>query len=289
MVNGWHYKSAWQTMHICWKTNTPVMARSDSHLLEGRSILKRLLKWPGYRWFIPRLDACLPVGTWSREYFLHYGAPPELCFVVPHTVDSDLLRQQAAQLRVHRHTLRAGWSLDEDDIVYLFAGKFVEKKRPLDFVRAVAHARKNGAAISGLMVGDGPLRRDCETLAASEGVPIRFTGFLNQSRMAAGYCAADALVLPSDGRETWGLVVNEAMACGLPCFVSDRVGCGPDLIQPGDTGDVFPVGDTRKLAQLLHSCSRERLETMGRRASGKACTLESAVAGIVQAVNHVTV
>ncbi|MFV9507875.1 MAG: glycosyltransferase, partial [Oscillochloridaceae bacterium umkhey_bin13] len=63
--------------------------------------------------------------------------------------------------------------------------------------------------------------------------------------------AADLLVLPSDGSETWGLVVNEAMACGLPALVSDQVGCAPDLILPGQTGATFPHGDVHALAALL--------------------------------------
>src|SRR5206468_2285855 len=100
------------------------------------------------------------------------------------------------------------------------------------------HARD--ARVVGLMVGDGPLRDQCESLVEDTDVPIRFTGFLNQSEIVQAYLAADALVLPSDGEETWGLVVNEAMSCGRPCIVSDCVGCGPDLVAPGTTGFVFP-------------------------------------------------
>ena len=78
-----------------------------------------------------------------------------------------------------------------------------------------------------------------------------FAGFLNQSELPAAYTAADVLVLPSDGGETWGLVVNEAMACGLPAIVSDAVGCAPDLIEEGKTGFTHPMGDSAALAQCL--------------------------------------
>src|SRR5205807_937386 len=141
--------------------------------------------------------------------------------------------------------------LDEAATVLLFAGKFVEKKRPLDFINATAMANKNGTRIMGLMVGDGPLRQACEDDVKRTDVPIRFAGFLNQSRMPMAYAAADALVLPSDGGETWGVVVNEAMASGKPCFVSDAVCCAPDMIVPGKTGEVFPVGDVAALSSLL--------------------------------------
>lgn len=288
MVNGWHYKSAWQTMRACWKARIPVMARSDSHLLTKRSNLKRLLKRPYYRWFISKLDACLPVGKWSRDYFLHYGALPDRIFVVPHVVDTDYLQQQSERLKPHLAEIRQRWKLDPNAIVYLFAGKFVDKKRPLDFARAIGKASATGAKISGLMVGDGPLRQSCESFVKTNNVPVTFSGFLNQTEMADSYVAADALVLPSDGGETWGLVVNEAMACGRPCFVSDHVGCGPDLIRPGETGEIFPVGDTHALAAFLSSFSKERLESMGRKAAANGSSVDSAVDGIVQAVHRVT-
>src|SRR5262249_218947 len=154
-------------------------------------------------------------------------------------------------LRRHRHELRRKWQLNQDSTVFVFAGKFTSKKRPLDFIRAIIRVARESLAIEGLMVGDGPLRNQCEQLIIAVQAPVRFTGFLNQSEIPAAYVAADALVLPSDGGETWGLVVNEAMACGLPCIVSDRVGCGPDLIASTDAGMIYPVGDIPALAQAM--------------------------------------
>ena len=73
------------------------------------------------------------------------------------------------------------------------------------------------------------------------GAPVRLTGFLNQSEMAGAYALADVLAVPS-ATETWGLVVNEAMACGLPAAVSDAVGCAPDLVDDGRTGATYAAG-----------------------------------------------
>src|SRR5713226_5390457 len=271
IVNGWNYKSAWQAMRACWRTKTPVMVRSDSHLHTERSLPKKAAKLPLYRWFIPKVDACCAVGTWSHDYFLHYGARPDRIFIVPHVVDVDFFRKEAQRLRSQRMELRQEWQLDEAATVFLFAGKFIEKKRPLDFVRAIAGANKNGKRKMGLMVGDGPLRRACEDEVKRTSAPIGFTGFLNQSKMPMAYAAADALVLPSEG-ETWGLVVNEAMASGKSCLVSDRVGCGPDLIVPGETGEVFPVGDIAALSSLLASYADRRndLKEMGAKAEREA-------------------
>jgi glycosyltransferase involved in cell wall biosynthesis len=105
-----------------------------------------------------------------------------------------------------------------------------------------------------LFVGDGPLRAQVEQqLAASPAVSASFAGFQNQDTLASYYQAADLLVLPSRERETWGVVVNEALLNGLPCIVSDRVGCHPDLIKPGVTGEVCPANDVQGLAQSLQS------------------------------------
>jgi glycosyltransferase involved in cell wall biosynthesis len=231
--------------------------------------VKLAAKWPFYRFFIPRLDSCLSVGIWSREYFIYYGAHPDRIFEVPHIVDSDRISAEASGWMEKRGELRRKWDLPEDDVVFLYSGKFTEGKRPLDFVRSIDQACRLGARVSGLMVGDGALRAACAAEAKTSAAPIRFTGFLNQSEIVQAYAAADALVFPSAG-ETWGLVVNEAMLCGIPCFLSDRVGCGPDLIAEGKTGAVFPCGDVPKLGALLRQyADRQRLSSMGESAREK--------------------
>ena len=291
LINGWHYKSAWQAMRACWKTGTPVMVRSDSHLRTERSVLRRALKWPFYKWFIGKLDACLPVGTWSRDYFVYYGASESRVFVVPHVVDGDRLNSQAEAMRLQRDLLRSNWGLKPDSIVFLFVGKFIDRKRPFDFLKSLEIAKKTDTRIAGLMVGDGPLKNACEQFAQEHALPVSFTGFLNQSAIAQAFITADALVLPSDGGETWGLVVNEAITFGLPCFVSDRVGSGPDIIENNKTGAVFPLGNTMKLASLLISFASD--ETLRKEMKLNAVmmsrkySVQSAVQGTLRALESV--
>ena len=216
MVNGWNYKSAWQAIRACWRSRVKVLVRSDSHLHTRRSLVTRMVKSLCYPGFIRRFDACLAVGKWSREYFLRYGARPDRIFIVPHTIDNVAFEREAGRLRPLRSELRKNWGLAPGAIVFAFVGKFIAKKRPMDFVQALDQAARRNAAIQGLMVGDGPLRADCENFVQAHAAPLQFTGFLNQSQIASAYAACDALVLPSDGDETWGMVVNEAMACGRP-------------------------------------------------------------------------
>jgi glycosyltransferase involved in cell wall biosynthesis len=288
LVNGWHYKSAWQAIWACWKSKVKVMVRSDSHLHTPRGIAKRVVKAFTYRRFIPRFDACLAAGQWSREYFLHYGAPPERIFLVPHAIDSGRFQVEAESLEPRRSELRKEKDLDGNAIIFMFSGKFIPKKRPMDFVCAIEQAVRSNPRIQGLMVGDGPLHAGCEIVVRERKVPIRFTGFLNQSQITKAYVVSDALVLPSDGGETWGLVVNEAMACARPCIVSDRVGCGPDLVIPQETGYIFPLGDVDALANsmLRLAGSPQRVISMGLEAQSRLrnYSVETAVDGIIQSL-----
>jgi len=88
-------------------------------------------------------------------------------------------------------------------------------------------------------------------------------------------------VLPSDAGETWGLVVNEAMACGRPAIVSDQVGCAPDLVLNGNTGFIFPFGDRTALANALQQLIEDPalLARLGTRAASHV-----AIAGVDRAV-----
>ena len=94
-------------------------------------------------------------------------------------------------------------------------------------------------------------RASCARSRPSFGVDLKLVGFLNQTELGEAYAIADCLVLPSDYPETWGLVVNEALATGLPCVVSDAVGCAPDLIRDGESGYVYPLGNVEALAAAL--------------------------------------
>jgi glycosyltransferase involved in cell wall biosynthesis len=141
------------------------------------------------------------------------------------------------------------------------------------------------------MAGDGPLRGDVEAEIRRNSIPdVRITGFLNQTEMPRAYAAADLLVMPSRA-ETWGLVVNEAMNFSLPVVVSDRVGCGPDLVQPGVNGDVFEHNSVEALETVLERCASrpERLPALGRASLERIQQwgLPETASGIIEALRAV--
>ena len=251
IVCGWNLKSFWQAIRASRRQNVPVLVRGDSQLGMQRSGVIRTAKALVYPALRGQFDGFLSVGTRNREYLRHYGAPSDRIFFAPHFVDNEWFREKAEEARPGRSNLRKKWNADPATTVALFVGKFISKKRPLDFLNAVVGARQNGATVVPVLVGTGELEPALRQMAEEQKIPAIFEGFRNQSELPAFYVAADVLVLPSDFGETWGLVVNEAMACGLPAIVSDAAGCGPDLIDEGVTGFTYPVGDIGALADRL--------------------------------------
>jgi glycosyltransferase involved in cell wall biosynthesis len=288
LVHGWHTKSFWQAMRACWQTRTSLMVRGDSILLMRRNPVIGWAKWMSRRRFVPRFDAYLIVGQRAREYYLAHGARADRMFASPHHVDNERFLATANNFRTQRDALRKRWNVGKDAVLFLFAGKLVAKKRPLDFVRAVSVMRDTAPRARGLIVGDGELRAQVEQTIAELHAPIIVAGFLNQMEIVSAYAASDVLVLPSDGRETWGLVVNEAMACGLTAIVSDEVGCGPDLVTPGATGSVYHCGDTAGLATCMAEMAKDPhlLMTLkeGAMERIKAYTATAAADGVTQAI-----
>ena len=274
----------------CWRTRTPSDGSRRFSVGDPAELVASLPQQVLYRRFIPRFDAYLVVGQRAREYLQAYGAPRERMFDAPHFVDNDFFAQRADAARPSRAEIRRRWGLGKDSFVCLFAGKFIPKKRPLDFVRALARSAHRALGIEGLMVGDGPLRPEIERAISQEQSPVRLCGFLNKSAIAEAYAAADVLLLSSDGGETWGLVVNEAMATGLPAVVSDQVGCAPDLVREGETGMTYPCGDVDRLAEIIVEAANERTRWqqlgVGARRHVANYSVEAAVRGTCMALSR---
>ncbi len=248
VVPGWSLRSYWQAVRACRRARVPVMVRGDSQLAGQRKGAVGRVKGVVFPHMLKQFDACLYVGQRNRDYLEHYGVPAKRLFFSPHCVDNDAFRRaSAAALGA------AGEGANGSRRRVLFVGRLVDSKRPMDVVQAVARLVSEGQPVDLVIAGAGELQGRMEEAARAAGVDARFLGFVNQSQLPSVYASSDVVVLPSIAIETWGLVVNEAMACGVPAVVSDAVGCGPDLIQPGATGAVAPLGDVPALATSIAS------------------------------------
>ena len=249
LLIGWHKKFLLQALFAAKRLKLPVMVRGDSHLDTPRSLVKKLVKQLTYPVFLRQFDAALVVGQRNRDYWRHYDYPEQRMFSSPHCVDNEWFAQRATA--AVRREFRVQLGISAEVPVALFAGKLIEFKHPQHLLEAAALVRAKGSALQIVIAGDGPLRSRMEALSAELSVPIHLLGFCSQSRMPAVYAMSDVLVLPSNGRETWGLVVNEALACGRPAIVSNAVGCAPDLERVLGKQTSFPFGDVSALADRI--------------------------------------
>jgi len=242
------------------RKKTPLLFRGDSHrLLKSSESNRERLRQVVIKNAFKRFDAFLYVGKANYNYFRLHGVPENKLFFAPHAVDNDRFMAVSDIAQREAFVWKKELGIPDDHAVILFAGKFEEKKRPADLLRAFLKADLKD--ISLLFVGSGPLEGMLKTLAENHS-NIYFAPFQNQSFMPRTYAAADIFVLPSYGpAETWGLAINEAMCLARPIIASSHVGCAQDLVRHGENGLVFPAGDVDALATSLQTAllDKERL------------------------------
>jgi len=255
------YKWASHLRAVAWarRRRVPVLFRGDSHLLGRRTPRLHLRVALGALY--SQFASFLYAGAANREYFEAFGVPRHKLFFAPHSVNAELFNRDDPGHIAQAQRVRSELGLKPGTRVLLFAGKLVAQKQPVELLQAFLDARLDGAAI--VFVGDGPERDRLRALAAGRAgapgaPPVRFLPFANQSEMPSRYLLADLFALPSRGfYETWGLAVNEAMHMGIPCLVSNRVGCQRDLVTHGETGWVFDSEYPRALAAALSAAFAE--------------------------------
>lgn len=266
----------------------PLLLRGDSHRLVPRRGLKAWVNQRILRVVFSRFSAFLSVGAANRDYLRQHGVGEDRIYFSPHAIDNARFLGASSAVEDARRW-RSELGIPADRTVILFVGKFEEKKRPLDLLAAFRRAGLSSAAL--LFVGAGKL--EASLREAASGVPdVYFAPFQNQTAMPRTYAAGDLLVLPSFGpSETWGLCVNEAMCLARPAVVSTHVGCGRDLVVPGETGFVFPAGDVSALAGCLTEAVADpaRLARMGAAARTRvqSYSYDEATRGLLDALKEV--
>lgn len=251
LLPGWLFAGYWQAAAVAKRMRIPYFVRGESNLLSQRSAATWWIKQQTIGRLCRGAAGCLAIGSHNARLYQAYGVPDDRIRTAPYFVDNDWFRAESVRLRAERSALRAKLGLPSAGLVFLFMGKFITKKHPDHLLRAwksLSDAHRGRSAI--LMVGSGAMADELKQIAGHD-PRIVFVGLLNRQELPEAYAVSDALVLPSDAGETWGLVVNEAMASGLPAIVSDHVGCAPDLVRPGMTGFTFPFGNQQALADEM--------------------------------------
>ncbi len=225
-----------------------------------------LREWSKRR-IIRLCDGFFCFGTQSAQYLIDMGVAPARILTRRNAVDNDALATAYARAQPNRLAVQQAHGLPSRNFVYV--GRFIPVKNLEALLAAFAEARRqtSGDAAWGLiLLGDGPLRDALQTQIDTLGLTdaVRFWPGQPWFRVPAVLALADVLVLPSLS-EPWGLVVNEAMVCGMPVIVSDRCGCSVDLVRNGQNGYVVdpsqPAALTAALARFMSGAAN--IDRMG--------------------------
>jgi glycosyltransferase involved in cell wall biosynthesis len=154
-------------------------------------------------------------------------------------------------------------------------------------ISAAALCRNAGLKVEVLVAGAGELSVKLEQAAAQSNVPLHALGFRNQTQMPEVYSACDMLVLPSTGRETWGLVANEALACGRPIIISDACGCAPDLAADGIAGKIYRTTNIEALSRCVSEFIDAPPASSAFSTLSKRYSLSAAADGILHALDAI--
>lgn len=198
----------------------------------SRNKLKDISRTLVYKNLYSLFDSAIAIGTLNQQHLIQHGLPPDKIGIAYYCVPNRFRLLSPRQKLEMRQNLRQKLGFNDDHFVILFCGKLIPKKNPDLLLSALNQLTKAQSKKFGLLyVGSGALEENLQTTAAGmDDTQIHFAGFKNQLELAPYYLAADALVLPSSRQgETWGLVVNEALQAGLPCIVTNTVGCFADF------------------------------------------------------------
>ncbi|MGB8193511.1 MAG: glycosyltransferase family 4 protein [Chitinophagaceae bacterium] len=261
LVYGWNYLSHLRVMRY-FQRKAIMLFRGDSTLLDEQQGMKKKLRSIFLKWIYKPVNKALYVGTNNKVYFLAYGLKEKELFFAPHSVDNDRFLNENDEQRAYGQQLLQSLGVPQHAKKILFTGKLQPKKNPVLLLQAFLQL--NLADTHLIFVGDGEQETELKNMAASH-ANIHFLPFQNQSMMPTIYRLGDVFCLPSQGPgETWGLGINEAMACGKAIVASDKVGGAIDLVKDGVNGYVFESGNVQQLAEKLKLALNDH-EAMGKR------------------------
>ena len=269
ILMSWMNPTWWLAVLACVRFHVPFVYMTDANVQAESN--KRKWKFWIKKLVLGKLlfrlaAGFLYAGTSNKELYRYYGVPEEKLVPFAYSWGYEALIKEAPTLRSQRSEIRKDLGIPEASFVILFCGRLSKEKAPFQLLQAYQLIKQPNKALA--FVGDGELKESMEGYASSSEVgPVYFFGFQNRENLLKFYAVADVLVLPSS-RETWGIVVNEALSMGLPAIVSDQVGAGSDLVSHGHNGFIFANGDVPGLAACINdlmSLSEAERQAMGKR------------------------
>lgn len=271
-IAGWSDKGALVALRWCLSNGKPAVLMSESTADDERRVWwKEFIK----RCVVKLYSTALVGGQRHVDYVAALGMPRDRVFTGYDVVDNEYFRHKAEEIRGQRSEVRKKYGLPEN--YFLASARFIEKKNLFTLLRAYAEYRQRSevkgqksGAWDLVLLGDGPLKSDLCRLISDLGLndSVVLPGFKQYDELPIYYALAKTFIHPSRV-EQWGLVVNEAMASGLPVIVSNRCGCVPELVREGLNGFSFDPDDDTQLSELMLRLSTDsKLSVMGNASFG---------------------
>jgi len=233
ITHGW-FESACQAGFLVSKAiGKPYIIYSESTMYEPSWL--REISLPLVRFIVKHSDACIATGKRARDYFIYLGADERKIFTANLTVDVDHFRRVGRLAKKDKCRMKQSLGIKTEKVI-LYVGRLTERKGVRHLVEAYRQLRKDYRDVSLLILGYGYQEQGLKELCRSQSIPdVYFVDHVETDKMPRFYGIADLFVLPSR-RDTWGLVLNEAMACGLPVITTRKVGASEDLVREGVNG-----------------------------------------------------
>ena len=266
-LNGWGMPGTAAMLDWATRNQVPCILMSESNEHDSTRIW---WKEETKRCFVRLCSAALVGGTWSREYVIHLGMLSESVFDGYDVVDNEYFRAGAERARLDSVRARASLGLPRD--YFLTCARFEPKKNLRRLIEAYSvYVQQVGPDPWYLViVGDGPSRAVLESFARDLGIGdlVVFKGLAGYRELPGIYGLAKAFVHAST-TEQWGLVVNEAMAAGLPVLISERCGCVSELVKEAVNGFTFNPLRIEEIAHKMHLIHKDQslLQSMGKKSA----------------------
>lgn len=283
------YQNAWIYAK---KKKYPVMLRMEVNDISYKTcFLKNWIRNYILRRVYQKSEAFLYIGQVSYGHYRRLGVERNKLFFSPYAIDMSAFQVTEDTDILKRRFVRNQLNISAEATVALFSGKFIDIKHAEIILKAMRTLPPDfQKKMTVIYLGSGPLKPLIEREIRKDlKARVIFLGFKNQMELSDYYHAADFVILPSR-KETWGIVVNEALSHGLPCIVSDHVGCHKDLIEPGTTGEIFKKGDKNSLAEaILRISAYCRSPSVSERCREKikGYSVEAAAKGIEKAYHSI--
>lgn len=242
LIFGWSFKSHLKLMRF-FHGKIPVIFRGDSTLLRKHNSIKNSIRLLFLKWVYNYVDFAIYVGHQNKNYFIKCGLKSCQLVFGPHAIDNNRFLDVSNDYEIKAAVWKKELGISQGELVILYAGKLEKIKNPEFIIRLAKEFI--GQPVRFLIVGNGPMERSLREAAADNG-QLTFIGFQNQKNMPVVYRLCDLFILPSIS-ETWGLSINEAMACGRGILVRDTCGCAIDLVTNDYNGFIFKVEDFDQL------------------------------------------